>query len=73
MRRIQIYITEDQDERLQAEAVTSGTSKASLIRECIELRYESEAEVQARGSRDALDDCGGMRPVHHRVHTWRPR
>lgn len=38
MRRIQIYIDEELDERLQAEAARTGRSKAALIRECVAAR-----------------------------------
>jgi hypothetical protein len=40
MRRIQIYLDERLDERLQAEAARTGRSKASLIRESVATRYE---------------------------------
>ncbi len=43
MRRIQIYIEEELDERLGTEAAGSGTSKAALIREAVALRYGSSA------------------------------
>lgn len=39
MRRIQIYIEEELDERLGSEAARSGVSKAALIRETVALRY----------------------------------
>jgi hypothetical protein len=39
MRRIQIYIDEEMDEVLQAEAASRGQSKAALIRECVSSRY----------------------------------
>lgn len=38
MRRIQIYIDEELDERLQVEAARTGRSKASLIRESVAAR-----------------------------------
>lgn len=40
MRRIQIYIEEELDDRLQAEAARAGRSKAALIREAVAARYE---------------------------------
>jgi hypothetical protein len=43
MRRIQIYIEEQLDERLGTEAARSGVSKAALIREAVALRYGSSA------------------------------
>lgn len=39
MRRIQIYIDEELDERLQAEAAETGRSKAALIRESVSARF----------------------------------
>ncbi len=39
MRRIQIYIDEELDERLKAEAAKTGRSKASLIRESVAARW----------------------------------
>jgi Ribbon-helix-helix protein, copG family len=39
MRRIQIYIEEQLDERLGSEAARAGVSKAALIREAVALRY----------------------------------
>ena len=39
VRRIQIYIQEDLDDRLQVEAAKRKRSKASLIRECVSARY----------------------------------
>lgn len=39
MRRIQIYIQEDLDDRLQVEAAKQERSKASLIRECVSAHY----------------------------------
>ena len=39
MRRIQIYIQEDLDDRLQIEAAKRKRSKASLIRECVSAHY----------------------------------
>lgn len=47
MRRIQIYIDEELDERLQVEAARTGRSKASLIRECVAARM---------GGSTSLDD-----------------
>lgn len=39
VRRIQIYIDEEIDDVLQAEAASRGRSKAALIRECVSSRY----------------------------------
>ena len=38
MRRIQIYIEEELDEALQAEAMRTGRSKAAIIRESVAAR-----------------------------------
>ncbi len=46
MRRIQIYIDETLDERLQAEAARTGRSKAALIRESVAARYEESAGLE---------------------------
>jgi len=53
MRRIQIYIEEDVDERLEADAARLGESKAALIRECVAARYGD------RKKRDPLDALVG--------------
>jgi len=45
MRRIQIYIDEDLDERLKAEARRANTSKAALIRESVAARYGMQASI----------------------------
>jgi hypothetical protein len=45
MRRIQIYIEEELDDVLQAEAARSGTSKAALIRDCVAARFKSAGSV----------------------------
>lgn len=49
MRRIQIYIEEELDERLQAEAARTGRSKASLALEW--LRRHDEREYSFVGVR----------------------
>lgn len=46
MRRIQIYIDEEMDERLQAEAARTGHSKASLIRESVADRLGKPGPVE---------------------------
>ena len=45
MRRIQIYIEEELDERLQLEAKKAGTSKAALIRESVAARYGERVAI----------------------------
>lgn len=39
MKRIQVYVDEELDEALQAEAARSGRSKAALVRECVAGRF----------------------------------
>ena len=41
MRRIQIYMDEELDERLEKEAAETGTSKAAIIRACVAAHYET--------------------------------
>ena len=36
MRRIQVVIDPELDDRLEREAATRGTSKSALVRECVE-------------------------------------
>ena len=45
MRRIQLYIDEELDERLKAEARKANTSKAALIRESVAARYGEQATI----------------------------
>lgn len=47
MRRIQIYIEEELDEALQAEAAREGRSKAALIRECVASRYAAPESLES--------------------------
>ena len=49
MRRIQIYMDDELDERLQAEARKMGTSKASLIRESVAARYATPRPIGEEG------------------------
>ncbi len=46
MRRIQIYIEEELDDALQAEAARCSRSKAALIRECVAVRYAPPAALE---------------------------
>jgi len=46
MRRIQIYIEEELDDVLQAQAAKNGCSKASLIRECVAARYKGAEAIE---------------------------
>ena len=46
MRRIQIYIDEELDDALQAEAAQCSRSKAASIRECVASRYVSPATLE---------------------------
>lgn len=41
MRRIQIYMEDDIDDVLEAEARRSHTSKAALIRACVAAKYRA--------------------------------
>ena len=59
MRRIQIYIEDELDERLKAEAVRLRRSKASLIRESVAARYGEHAEDQE----DPLSSLAGTLDV----------
>jgi hypothetical protein len=45
MRRIQIYIEEELDEALQAEAARTGRSKAAIIRESVKARIGQSGKV----------------------------
>lgn len=45
MRRIQIYMDEELDDRLEHDAAATGTSKAALIRACVAQHY---ADAHAR-------------------------
>lgn len=58
MRRIQIYIEEQLDERLGSEAARAGVSKAALIREAVALRYGDSARLA-----DPLDGLVGSLDV----------
>ncbi len=53
MRRLQIYIDEDMDEKLAVEARREGRSKAALIRDAVSERYG------AATAKDALDEWEG--------------
>jgi len=54
MRRLQIYIDEDMDDRIGAVARREGRSKASLIREAVQDKY-GEPE-----GREPLDELAGV-------------
>jgi Ribbon-helix-helix protein, copG family len=58
MRRIQIYIEEQLDERLGSAAARAGVSKAALIREAVALRYGDSARLV-----DPLDGLVGSLDV----------
>jgi hypothetical protein len=55
MRRIQLYLEEDLDEAIQSEAVRTGRSKASLIRECVRSRYEGRGATSGSAAADPID------------------
>ena len=42
MRRIQVVIDPELDDRLEREAAARGTSKSALIRECVERELPAE-------------------------------
>lgn len=42
MRRINIVIDPELDDRLEREAALRGVSKSALVRECVELRLPAE-------------------------------
>ena len=74
MRRIQLYIEEELDERLGTQAAKAGVSKASLIREAVAQRY-GEFDI---GEEDSLDSLIGSldvapAPVDDVVYGPRPR
>ncbi len=54
VRRINIYIDDELDQRTQSEARRRGISKAALIRQCL------LGELGASGDRDPLDDLVGI-------------
>ena len=54
MRRIQLYIEEELDDRLGIRAARTGVSKASLIREAVAERYADAAPQE-----DPLDSLIG--------------
>lgn len=58
MRRIQLYIEEELDERLGTRAAREGVSKASLIREAVAERYAELAPDE-----DPLDSLIGSLDV----------
>ena len=59
VRRIQLYIGEELDERLGVQAARAGVSKASLIREAVAQRYGESAA----GEEDPLDSLIGSLDV----------
>jgi hypothetical protein len=54
MKRLQIYIDEELDDALAAEAARTGTSKAALIR-----RFVAE-HIRGAPGRDPIDDLVGV-------------
>ncbi|MGH2466743.1 MAG: CopG family transcriptional regulator [Candidatus Limnocylindrales bacterium] len=55
MKRLQIYLDEDLDERLAQDALRAGTSKAALIREAVATRYGRQGEERGLPLPDPLD------------------
>jgi hypothetical protein len=54
MRRIQLYLDEELDHLLEAEAARLGVSKASLVRDAVAARFET-----AQTERDPIDELIG--------------
>lgn len=55
MKRLQIYLDEELDDRLAADALREGTSKAALIREAVATRYGEKDQGAALPPSDPLD------------------
>ena len=55
MRRIQLYMDEEVDEALSAEAARLGTSRSALVREAVRNSLGSRIEVDA----DPVDELVG--------------
>lgn len=55
MKRLQIYIEEEMDDRLGIEAAQRGVSKAAIVREAVGAYLSEDGELE----RDPLDDLVG--------------
>ena len=55
MRRIQLYIDDDLDEALSAEAARSGVSRSALVRDAVRVSLGAYIDTPA----DAVDDLIG--------------
>ncbi len=66
MRRTQIYLGEDQTERLDERAAASRTTRSEVIREAVDayLDRPTERDEQARLAqfREAVDQVAGIAP-----------
>mgnify|MGYP000844861931 CR=1 FL=1 len=63
VRRTQIYLDEDQGERLAAAAAEAGTTVSALIRDAIDRYLGAEASGSRIGSlRAALTEAAGCAP-----------
>lgn len=63
VRRLQIYMDEELDEALNAEAARSGRSKADLVRECVAQRYAAVSSSSAGDPLDALVGAFDVEPA----------
>ena len=59
MRRIQLYVDDEVDEALSAEAARLGTSRSALVRDAVRASLGSRLEVVA----DSVDELVGSLDV----------
>ena len=45
VRRIQVFMDDDLDDQLEAEAAATGVSKASIVRESVAARYRQRSSA----------------------------
>lgn len=58
MRRIQVVIDPELDDRLEQEAAARGMSKSALVRECV--RHELPSETFDNGLRELADALASL-------------
>lgn len=63
MRRIQVVIDPELDDRLEREAAARGMSKSALVRECVERELPSEPENGLRWIGELANEFGDIEPV----------